>query len=292
MLLAAATQAVAQTVGIILLSTSLSPDNHLQALIPRIQHDANVEDHTPFIAFNSCDLIGSSGWTIARFGPVDGMLYVKLDGDRVKVTTAYEPATVQRQTNQRPADDFGQPQHLEIGLPSLTAKSCCGVRAQLRADYTPPRPLNAELDATSRLAALIDFPGAQSADACAGNTAENPRVDTLITLPPGDTVVISARQKTLRLKGGAHVYIVDFPSSFLAGTESHTHTENHYLVYFGMLDYASCNKDWRMCAGAKGPDCHTPFKRPGGKVVTTVPDDGFSHWAARVDINCSDSQYP
>jgi len=290
MLLAAATQAVAQTVGIILLSTALSPDNHLQALIPRIQHDANVEDHTPLIAFNSCDLIGSSGWTISRLGPVDGMLYVKLDGDRVKVTTASEPATVQQTTQRSNNDDFGQ-HHLEIGLPPLSA--CCKKPEKLLPEYTPPVPLNAELDPSSRLAALLDFPGAQSAEACAGSAADNPRVDTLITLPPGDTVVISARQKTLRLKGGAHLYVVDFPSSFVTGASDHVHAENHFLIYYGMLEKPSCNPDWRKCAKGGGQiGCLAPFKRPGGASPAVDLNDSFHHWAARVDINCSDSQYP
>jgi len=286
-----AAQAIAQTVGIILLSTQLSPDNHIQALIPRIRHDAKVENHTPFIAFNSCDLIGSSGWTIKHLTAVDGILYVELDRDRVKVTTE---SAIAPSPGHGIDDSNLTPHHqaVDLGLPHLIdPKKCCGGKASLSPDYTPPKALDAELDSSSKLAALVDFPMANSAGACAGTTGDNPRIDTLITLPPGDTVIISSRQKSLRLKGGAHFYVVDFPTSFLDGTADHSHTENHFLVYFEMLDGATC-KDWHSCAGnAGGGDCQAPFRRPGGALPTAVPD-GFNHWAARIDINCSDSQYP
>jgi len=288
----AAAQAIAQTVGIILLSTQLSPDNHIQALIPRIQHDAQVEDHTAFITFDSCDMIGSSGWTINRFTHVDGMLYVKLDRDRVKITT--ESAKPARRVDRGIADTDDAPrrQPIDLGLPHLRDTACCGGKAHLRDEYVPPLDLNAQLDNTSALAALVDFPGATDAQACRGTAGSSARIDTQIMLPPGDTVVISARGKTLRLKGSARVYIVDFPTSFLEGTADHVHRENHFLVYFEMLAGAKCNNDWRTCAGHAGGDCAAPFRRPGGHPLTVVPNDAFNNWAARVDILCSDSQYP
>lgn len=265
-----AAQTIAHIVGIVVMSTNLSANHHLQAVVPFVP-GPHPEQHTAFIAFDKADYKDSRGWTVADLKPVSGMQWVPLDGVRVEISV----------------DGTGNTRFTEPGplaLPRIST-DCCGRRDMLREFRPPehgmPKPKNSD-------AAIIDFPKSQLAEAC--NTGSG-RVDTLVTMPAGSRVRIEAGpKKSLILRAGATFYIANLPSTFIAGQQPAQHIMidplAHYLAYYHMLQPGTC-QTWRLCAPRTAvKDCSANFTMRG------VVEPPFEQAMRFLDINCSDSQYP
>lgn len=295
-MLAATGTALVRFVGIVLMTSQFS--NAPQALIPRIPNShSDVEAHTAFIAFEACNYVSSKGWTVSGFTPVDGMLYVALDGDRItfapaSTTSSPSTASTASTARQAPVDGPGTSisQQPPAALPHI--RSCCGAPATLLTDFAPPP--YPQMPKSNQLAAVVDFPKGYSEAAC--NGTDKGRIDTLVTIPAGDFVDIQAVhgsvRKSIRVKKGATIYVANLPTWYVNGgseTNGPMH-ETHYEVYYKMMEHGKCGS-WPACAQAASANCNGSFIRSGAS-PTVVPQSPWQNWAARVDIDCSNSQYP
>lgn len=272
-----AASTIVHIVGIALMSTQLSPDHHLQTLMPKMPNinAPKVEQHVAFIAFETKDLLRDKGrdWTPRTFPKVAGMQYVVLNEDRVTITV--EGANGH--------DAFASS---SLDLPSLS--SCCP-DADIDKRFAPPLK---GMPKDNLDAAIIDFPKAYEAHGCNATGAVNGRGDTLVTLQKGEAVRLSAGpKKWIRLRAGAYVYIANAPKTYIDPTSTpmnitmqHDDATAHYNAYYGMVTVKNC-KSWSACASAPSQQCNAAFVTHGAK---TPPD---VHWSI-IDINCSDSQYP
>jgi len=267
-------QTIAHIVGIALMSTQLSPNHHLQTIIPKIPNDyaGSIEAHVAFIAFDARALADhGKEWTPTAFPKVNGMQWIRLNGDRVVITV--EGAVDNKRMVSAPLD-----------LPKIT--NCCP-GATIRKEFAPPAK---GMPRANEDAAIIDFPTAYEAHGCNGH---NGRADTLVTLRSSEFVRLSAGpKKWIRLRAGSEFYIANAPKQYIEGSGARTNafmqhdtSTAHYNVYYGMIDAPGCLA-WLACATAPSHPCKASFVTLGHD---TSPPGGT--WGI-MDINCSDSQYP
>jgi len=277
--------AVLQFIGLVTFSHQWSSDGHLQAETPRVSHlheaaDSQVETHVTIIVFPESSRVASSAWELTKLPSSQDYRYVVLDGVRVTFAGSAEAARMKSTTSDEPTSMEA------LQLPGL--KSCFGM-TKLKDEFTPTAA-----GVPSGVAALFDLP-AGTAHAGLGRFEGDggdarSRVDTLVNIDVSGDLVITAtdaehKNKTLRLRTDAPVLIANLEKSFLSEeTKPSLYTPHHWLVYLAMGTDGSVPNGF-ACAHKDVPPCEaSPFRE-------MHPHQGPAI-AARVDYECSNSQWP
>lgn len=304
-----AATALIHFIGIVVFSRELSPDHHLQALMPRISGSGpivrraavgthpplplvSVESHTAFIAFATCDYVSSTGWAPAGMETVPGQLFVRLDGERITIIPSIGPArsTDVNSRRQPLPSTFEAGNSNELLLPHLQ-KTCCPAMTKLKPDFQPPDFRGA--------AAVFDIPYG-NASACGANApgVQWSRIDTRVTIDNDGYLTISAKKdnktKEIRLRGGAQVYVANLPSDFLEpGVHTHIASAPHFMAYFQMSESPNSCSNWTVPVVKP---CATPSLWREGIQGTPPPVPPGTSTSilefARVDFECSNSLWP
>ncbi|HWW62299.1 MAG TPA: hypothetical protein VN181_13085 [Thermoanaerobaculia bacterium] len=311
----AAAKAVVQLIGIVMVSRDLSPDHHLQALMPRIsapappmaspvklartsikkgdpvaEVPAHVEEHAAFIAFPARDYLSSKGWPPAGLETVNGYLFVRLDGERVSFTAEVDAKPVDdAMLNQTarisvPIADASPARASRLGLPHL--QPCCN-QAALKGGFQPP-------DFPAAVA-VVDLPTGVAKGCWAKAKGVSGRVDTSITIENGGVLLITAtkdkQQKQIRLDGNSKPIVANLPLDVI-GLPRSGGLVNHYVAYYDMIDTtAACptTTDCPLASERPEDDCRLTAVRPmGGKEEV----DPLVTILARVGFECSNTQWP
>jgi len=315
--IAAATSAVIEFVGIIVLSNQLGIDGHLRAMLPRIQtyetamkdrrvsksesaqkavkamSSTKVEDHTAFIAFKACDYVSSKGWTVTAAENMPGYLYARLDGEQVQFLGSAQ--TVDRLGRRISGQSAALFLNQSLSLPHVTP--CCK-DPKLRPEYLPPDYLLA--------AAVFDIANGKvrSCDSTGG------RADSQISIANDGTLLVSATKdgatKELRLNGTAQVMVANLPPDALAGAPSMNHDMvAHKVAYSALVDVDSCLRTdcvetRRVACGGQPPPDRTGFQTNVNVWREGVPQPGTEPAVRQIDImgtirydeQCSNNQWP
>ena len=272
-------QNVIHLLGIILFSTNLSSDHHMQAVMPSMAdpgtqlmasdhvHGAGhpwhgIEPHVAVIAYRDSDRVSlSSEWKAAPLSidPADKTRYsyVQLNGERVQITPDSPPKTVQSATAAHSATHTAVvDQEHAIDIPYLDAK-------ELLPEYRPP--------AFSGAAAVFDLPQGKAHGCTWGN-----RVDVELTVPNEATITIQAGSKKLVLKRGATLFIAHVPRQALSTNVADSAA--HLTAYTYMTSSP---------AAAKVVNTTTPLKPCSSKPPL---DQGV--FSVGMDFQCSAVTWP
>jgi hypothetical protein len=286
-----AATAVVHTLGIMALSYSLSPDGHLQAIVPRIEPErtkhkikatadiqkTKVESHAALLAFRASDRIGGN-WKPAKHPAAKGYLYVELDGEQIHLIDGLPTPTVKQQPASIP------------GLPGL--QTCCP-DATLRAEFQPPK--------FSGAAAVVNFPlGNSKTETCGATVAGTKstelrrRIDTRIAVDNNGKLIVRSGSKEIILKGSAELYLANIPRWALVNQKGHTGGGvAHFQVYYAMVQFSpSC--DFNKCYPAASATCDTVMRQPA-RLIGNAANEGPPLWGdstAHIDYQCSNSQWP
>ena len=182
-----------------------SPQSAVLAIIPQ-DFPEPIEKHTAMIMYRESDYVSSEGWKSESLHR-DGLKYVTLeDGDLVSF-------------------DTGGATNPPVAFPNALPHNPA---ARLRTNQLALLP---PYDPDNRSEATVVSIPAGTLSVC----EDNHRSDTTITMNASGSFVIKVGSKggtkTLRLKSGAEVAIVNVPLSFAEmPTDAHP-SSNHYLEY-------------------------------------------------------------
>jgi hypothetical protein len=268
----AAATAVVHFIGIVAFSTQLSPDHHLQALMPRIParppaatQALDIEPHVAFLAFPK-DALVDKNVSLEAFPKESSMVWIRLDGARVSILPEGRRVKEQATT--------------PSGLPSL--RGFCPAMTKLSADFRER--------AFRGAAAVFDVPVGKTV-ACEArvNQKDIGRIDTELTIPNGGTIRIEIAnpKKTILLRGDTIVYAAHLPKSFF-NPSLHDHgTEPHYMAYFAMNAKGVCRPKRLFNPPRVADQCSSVMVMAHHDVVLQAHhDDPFT------DVQCSNSQWP
>jgi hypothetical protein len=179
-----------------------------------------------------------------------------------------------------------------ILLPHLKTE-CCKNPGELRSEFKPPR--------FSGAAGVLELPaGSVLPSTC---KALNGRIDTHLSIPNDGTITITARngpvKKEIVLRGtSTEIYLGNLPTWFFdPSMTQHDMGSPHYNVYFMMTDSTGCSFTQKVPV----PECDvitaggTYFREgvvTGTTAVNGAPPKLSSLANARIDVECSNSQWP
>jgi hypothetical protein len=309
-----------------MMTSEVSSDKHLQAILPRISRptiheqlqtgthvvaaattavpaassmdNMAIEEHVSFIAFDKNKLLLATGWEPKPLDAVPGLVYVRLDGEQITVAPlpAARPRAVASATSDKRPGRVSSTYVEELLLPHLRG-NCCSAMQKLSGDYLPPTYRGA--------AAVFDLPAGKAA-ACRANTrgVNSNRIDTRVTIENDGVLVISygtgARRKELLLAGDTEVMAANIPADFVLGSQStgFVGTAHHYLAYYRMGAQANgCNKfECATSRTADIPPCNADidaglFREAASTTNQPQTQQPWSY-AARIDFECSNTQWP
>jgi hypothetical protein len=316
---AATATAVLRVIGIVLMTNNPADHGMIRAIAPRIPSIGNVpikdvEPHTAFLAFPAADYVSSRGWAPARMSVVQGMLFVKLDGEQLTINGQHATALPPRSMPEAPAAAMEQrraalprrqvpsvqrqgptppsePTGLGILLPHLKTE-CCAHPGELRTEFKPPL--------FSGAAGVLELPaGSVLPSTC---KSLNGRIDTHLSIPNDGKITIAARKgavkKEIVLQGtSTEIYLGNLPTWFLDGSMTqHDMGRPHYEAYFMMTDSTECSFTQKVPV----PECDglgygRTYFREGiatGAASATPPPKLSVLANARIDVECSNSQWP
>ena len=240
-----------------------SPQPGILALIPQDFPNPPIAKHTAMIIYRASDYVGSTRW---KSSPLhrDGLKYVLLNhGDLVTF-------------------DTGGATNPPVAFPKLLPHHPARSRtAQL--DLLPPYGPDDRTHAT-----VVAIP-VGTLSVC----EDNHRSDTTITMNARGPFVIKVKTtsgtRSLRLKSGAEVSIVNVPFSYAETVVDDHQNMNHYLEYCVMagiaLDRSHCPPPSYL---PTAPTCAWPGKDmlvARAKAGQFVPNQGAS-------ADCSNTQWP
>lgn len=273
---------------------------------------AEVETHATIIAFPAEKYVPGSahGWNPVKLANAPRFLYVRLDGERVTfkdggaIKGGRKKVGLEREMTARYSTSRAE----DLGLPRLTA--CFKGMEHLKSDYVP-----GDSGVPRGATAVFDLPNG-SARACRAKVKtkdseqENTltRIDTVVGLSFAGDLIISAPGKELRVRNDTHVLVANIEASYIDGTTGTTgfRSAPHYDVYFDMgLDNSgaptdSAYRDLALQAADALDACEETSVMRQRESASSVmrqgydpnPQSGVPEAFARVDYQCSNSQWP
>ncbi|HEY2324215.1 MAG TPA: hypothetical protein VGJ82_15255 [Thermoanaerobaculia bacterium] len=232
------------------------------AVIPQDFPDPLIAKHTAMIMYRTGDYISSKGWKGAPLHR-DGLQYVPLNhGDLVSFDTGGA-------TN--PPVDFPK------ALPHHPARARTS-QLDLLPSYSP--------DDRSH-ATVVSIP-AGTLSVC----EDNHRSDTTITMNARGSFVIKVKTesgtKTLKLKSGAEVAIVNVPLSYAETPADHHQNTNHYMEYCVM---AGLPTDRSHCPPPSYMPSAPACAWQGRDMLVAQANAGHS-MSQTAGADCSNTQWP
>jgi len=306
--------AIIQLIGLFVVSGQWTP-GRLVAVAPRVDavpHEHStararndelivppavtvVEPHQTIIAFETCSYKSSFHWAPSALESAEGLLFVRLDGERVTfrdsnappVSLTAKPAATKAATKAGAtlSDDSLKLPHLQNCFQGMTG---------LKSEYLPP-----PAGSGTGIAAIIELPSGAT-KGCKGvtPTADRSRIDTQVDMSVTGDLIISVvgQNKQIKLAGNAHVLIANIEASFIDNSML-ARSAPHHEVYvamgvggtdngFGCAKQLSQDPKITECVPSSFTviDSHTPSARVMSRAIGDL--------ASRIDFECSNSQWP
>ena len=286
----AAATAVLEIIGIVLITHT---GDHYRGIAPRILRPdaqiaignanppAGIEPHIAFLAFPACAYVSSKGWPPAAMEPVNGVLWVRLDGEKITVSSA---AAVR--------DSLTRTNPYALHLPHL-GDSCVGA-TKLLDDFQPPDFPGAQ--------AVIDLPASATVKACHSSKVDASRLDTEARIPNDGTITLRAvkngQTKEIELTS-TRFYFADLPASYVDPLHNRARTSApHNLAYLQMIEKpkTGCHMTASLVVTRPEiPQCEEGeiFALPTGGSTSRSPETAMNEFRWHVfDALCANSQWP
>ena len=263
---------VVQIIGLAVLRTEPQLGG-MHVVLPSVG-TSHVEPHSAILVFKNDQRVATVAWPIHLLKPMPGYSYVKLDGERIRFIV----------------NGRNVPARIPKVLPHL--KASCLLMSDLSEGYRPP--------GYEAAAAVAMIPRGNSS-ACRN---PNDRIDTQVRIANKGNFRVVGRSKSITLRDGAVVMIVNLPTAWVEGRDQHAHPELHSQVYFHMARQASTARGKCALQRSHNVDpCNSGFKPPVAK------NPGVFHLAAPIDpsdpptptdigsipsttFECSNTQWP
>jgi len=298
-----------QIIGIFLLSYQIAPGGGLVAVAPRMpcpsdeiryppvsaeyaMNAAGVEPHEALLVFSNYKSV--NGWTPVKLQALDGMWYVKLDGEKIRFITNSSSGPDSSNATARtgfargtvtslPVDTTRQPPAGDLGLPH--AGGCCA-SPKLRPEYTPATDYRLA-------AAVLDFSSGRGT----GCHVESGRQDTLIQLENDGTLIVEGTKgktkRTITFDGAEPLFFFNVPVDATGGKPACKMTKSHFRAYAAMLLPCEPIDPCPKRSSSTATQCNQInllMPNPdGSKTVHPVPPILPQH---RLTAECSNNQWP